>query len=232
MKFIKRLITLFVIIGLIWAGVTIKKGYDFYCDALEKKPLFDTIEELKSNPHYTLYENIPEFYFKALVAVEDRRYYKHPGFDIIGTTRAIYNDIQAGKYLEGGSTISQQLAKNLYFPFDYTLNRKIAEIFMALKIEKEYSKEEVLEIYVNAIYYGSGYYNIYDASMGYFDKTPAELNEYESSLLVGIPNAPSVYSLDVNPGLARQRQKKVLSTMVECGYITQEYADEIINNAK
>jgi len=121
--------------------------------------------------------------------------------------------------LEGGSTISQQLAKNLYFPQDNTLERKIAEVFMALKIEREYEKKDVLEFYVNGIYYGSGYFCIYDAAQGYFNKKPIDMSDDECTLLAGIPNAPSVYSLDVNPDLARQRQEKVIECMLECRYI-------------
>lgn len=232
MKFIRNLIIIALLVLVVWAGIVIKNGYDFYNDALEDKSLESVIEEITSKTHYTEYKEIPEVYFNALVAVEDRRYYSHNGFDIIGTIRAIYNDLKAKEYLEGGSTISQQLAKNMYFPFDHTLKRKIAEIFMALKIEREYSKEQILEYYVNIVYYGSGYYSIYDASKGYFGKIPSDMNDYECTLLVGLPNAPSVYSLDVNPDLASQRQKKVLSTMVECGYITEERAEEIMKNKR
>ena len=132
--------------------------------------------------------------------------------------------------LEGGSTISQQLAKNLYFPQDNTLQRKIAEIFMAMKIEREYEKEDVLEFYVNGIYYGSGYYSIYDASKGSFGKEPKDMSDYECTLLVGIPNAPSVYSLDVRPDLAEQRQKKVVECMVDVEYITKEEGNLILAN--
>ena len=222
MKTIKRLLWLILIVLVIVAGVQIKGGYDRYQQALADRPLNEVLEELQSKDNYTQYEDVPEIYYKALVAVEDRRFYKHNGFDIIGTTRAIYNDIKANELLEGGSTISQQLAKNLYFPKDNTLQRKIAEIFMAMKIEREYEKEDVLEFYVNGIYYGSGYYSIYDASIGYFDKEPKDMTDYECTLLAGIPNAPSVYSLDVNPDLAKKRQKKVVSCMVECGYISDE----------
>lgn len=98
---------------------------------------------------------------------------------------------------------------------------------MAFKIEREYEKEEVLEFYVNGIYYGSGYYCIYDASKGYFNKIPAKMNDYECTLLVGIPNAPSVYSLKVNPDLAHKRQEKVLRSMIECEYISKEEAEAI-----
>ena len=155
MKTIKRLLWLFLIIVVIVAGVQIKGGYDKYQQALADRPLNEVLEELQSKDNYTQYEDVPEVYYKALVAVEDRRFYKHNGFDVIGSARAIYNDIKAWELLEGGSTISQQLAKNLYFPQDNTLRRKIAEIFMAMKIEREYEKEDVLEFYVNGIYYGS-----------------------------------------------------------------------------
>ena len=228
MKTIKRLLWLFLIIVVIVAGVQIKGGYDKYQQALADRPLNEVLEELQNKDNYTQYEDVPEIYYKALVAVEDRRFYKHNGFDIIGTTRAIYNDIKANELLEGGSTISQQLAKNLYFPQDNTLRRKIAEIFMAMKIEREYEKEDVLEFYVNGIYYGSGYYSIYDASIGYFDKEPKDMTDYECTLLVGIPNAPSVYSLNNRPDLARQRQKKVIDCMVEVEYITEDEGREIL----
>lgn len=230
MKTIKRLLWLFLVILVIVAGVQIKGGYDKYQQALADRPLTDVLEELQGKENYTQYEKVPEIYYKALVAVEDRRFYKHNGFDIIGTTRAIYNDIKANELLEGGSTISQQLAKNLYFPQDNTLQRKIAEIFMAMKIEREYEKEDVLEFYVNGIYYGSGYYSIYDASKGYFGKEPKDMSDYECTLLVGIPNAPSVYSLDVRPDLAEQRQKKVVECMVDVEYITKEEGNLILAN--
>lgn len=228
MKTIKRLLWLVLVVLVIVAGVQIKGGYDKYQLAFADRPLAEVIEELQDKEHYTQYRDVPEIYYKALVAVEDWRFYKHNGFDIIGSARAIYNDIKAWELLEGGSTISQQLAKNLYFPQDNTLRRKIAEIFMAMKIEREYEKEDVLEFYVNGIYYGSGYYSIYDASIGYFDKEPKDMTDYECTLLVGIPNAPSVYSLNNRPDLAKQRQKKVIECMVEVEYITEDEGKEIL----
>lgn len=226
-KLIKRFFLLVVIILLIAMGIQLKGGYDKYKAALAEKPLETAVTELQSKENYTKYDDIPDIYFDALIAVEDRRFYKHNGFDVIGTARAIYNDIKAWDWVEGGSTIAQQLAKNMYFPDDHALQRKIAEIFIALKLEKDYGKEKVLELYVNGIYYGSGYYNIYDASMGYFGKIPADMNDYECTLLVGIPNAPSVYSLNVNPELAHKRQEKVLDCMVELEYISQDEAKTI-----
>ena len=228
MKTIKRLLWLFLIVLVIVAGVQIKGGYDKYQQALADRPLAEVLEELQAKDNYTSYDDVPEIYYKALVAVEDRRFYKHNGFDIIGSFRAIYNDIRAWELLEGGSTISQQLVKNLYFPQDNTLQRKIAEILMAMKIEREYEKEDVLEFYVNGIYYGSGYYSIYDASVGYFEKEPKDMTDYECTLLVGIPNAPSIYSLDNRPDLAKQRQEKVIECMVDVEYITEEEGRNII----
>ena len=232
MKIIKRTLLFLVIILLVVAGIQIKGGYDKYKAALAEKPLETAVSELQSKENYTKYEDIPKIYYDALIAVEDRRFYKHNGFDIFGTTRAIYNDLKAWDWVEGGSTIAQQLAKNMYFQDDHAIQRKIAEIFMALKLERDYGKEKVLELYVNGIYYGSGYYCIYDASMGYFDKSPAEMNDYECTLLVGIPNAPSVYSLKVNPELAHQRQDKVLECMVELDYISEEESREISENKR
>lgn len=218
MKKIRKLLLLVIVMFIAFCAYEIKLGYDKYIEALNVLPLKTAVSELKSKDNYTAYKDIPQIYFDAVVSVEDRRFYKHNGFDFIGTSRAVYNDIRAWELLEGGSTISQQLAKNMYFPQDKSIERKIAEIFMALKIEKEYEKQDVLELYVNGIYYGSGYYCIYDASKGYFHKKPIDMTDDECTLLAGIPNAPSVYSLDVNPDLAYQRQKKVIECMAECGY--------------
>lgn len=227
MKKIKRILLFIFLVLAVAGGFQIKGGYDKFQNALLQNPLDDVMYELQCKENYAEYGEIPPIYFDAVVAVEDRRFYTHSGFDIIGTTRAIYNDIRAGSLQEGGSTITQQLAKNLYFPQDNSLQRKIAEIFMAVEIEKQYSKEKILELYVNAVYYGSGYYSIYDASMGYFGKPPIDMTDYECTLLAGIPNAPSVYSLDVNPDLAYMRREKVVSCMVECGYIDENH--ELLN---
>ena len=231
-KTVKRLFLIILLLLSVCVGFLIKSGYDRYTEAVLQKPLETVIEELQSKENYTSYENVPQVYFDALVAVEDRRFYYHNGFDIIGTTRAIYNDIRHKKLMEGGSTISQQLAKNLYFPQDNSPVRKIAEIFMAVEMEKKYEKTEILEFYVNAVYYGSGYYCIYDASVGYFSKPPSEMSDYECTLLSGIPNAPSVYSLNVNPDLAYQRQEKVVRCMVECEYISESEAAEILSGGR
>ena len=147
---------------------------------------------------------------------------------MIAIARALWHDIQAGKMVEGGSTITQQLAKNQFFTQKKELTRKIAEVFMVREIEKLYEKDEILELYINSIYYGEGYYCIYDASMGYFGKEPIDLTARECTLLAGIPNAPSVYAPTANPDLALQRQRQVVQDMVTWGYLTQEEAAAIL----
>lgn len=127
----------------------------------------------------------------------------------------------------GGSTITQQFIKNLLFTQDKKMERKVAEVFAALKMESNYTKEEIFELYANTVYFGNGYYGIYQASMGYFGKEPSELTDYESAILAGIPNAPSVYSPDTNIELVSQRAKQVLNSMIRNKLITKEEAERI-----
>ncbi|MDY3929393.1 MAG: biosynthetic peptidoglycan transglycosylase [Clostridia bacterium] len=229
MKTIKRFFAFLILIVIAVSAGIIYLGYNKYIKALEAKPLDAAAEEVRSIEHYTQITEVPQIYIDAVVATEDRRFYYHNGFDIVGTARAIITDIKERKLVEGGSTITQQLAKNLYFPADNSPTRKIAEIFMAVNIEKEYAKEDIFELYMNVIYFGSGYYNIYDASMGYFEKIPANMNDYESTLLAGVPNAPSLYSPKVNSELAHKRQEKVVDCLLKSKYIDEERADKILS---
>ena len=129
---------------------------------------------------------------------------------------------------EGGSSITQQVAKNVYFTQEKTALRKIAEVFMALEIEKNYDKDEILELYLNTSYFGDGYYTIKDACKGYFDKELMQMTDYEAILLAGIPNAPSVYAPTKNPDLAKQRQMQVMEKMIKYGYLTEKEAENIL----
>jgi membrane peptidoglycan carboxypeptidase len=177
------------------------------------------VAQIQSIEHYTPYSQLQKTYVEAVIAAEDKRFETHKGYDLLSVGRAVWNNIKSGSLQEGGSTITQQLARNMYFEQDKKISRKLAEIFVAREIEKLYDKDEIFELYVNSIYFGSGYYNIYDASMGYFEKKPSQLSDYEATMLAGIPNAPSVYSPDVNPDLAEQRRQQVISCMVDEGYI-------------
>ncbi len=229
MKKFKKILLVLILIILSILAIYIGQGYKMYKNALDDKPLEEMVQEIRSQKSYTKISNIPDIYKDAVIAVEDHRYYDHKGIDIIAIGRALLNDIRARELIEGGSTITQQLAKNMYFTQDKTLTRKIAEVFMAKKIESNYNKEEILELYVNYIYYGSGYYDIKSASLGYFDKEPQDLTEGESIMLAGIPNAPSVYNPKVSPKLARERQKQVIDKMIKYGKLSEGKADEILS---
>ena len=229
MKKFKKILLLLILIILSILAIYIGQGYKMYKNALDDKPLEEMVQEIRSQKSYTKISNIPDIYKDAVIAVEDHRYYDHKGIDIIAIGRALLNDNRARELIEGGSTITQQLAKNMYFTQDKTLTRKIAEVFMAKKIENNYNKEEILELYVNYIYYGSGYYDIKSASLGYFDREPQDLTEGESIMLAGIPNAPSVYNPKVSPRLARERQKQVIDKMIKYGKLSEGKADEILS---
>ena len=166
-------------------------------------------------------------YLNAVVAVEDHRFEQHFGIDLIAIGRAAWNNLTTWSLREGGSTITQQLAKNMYFTQEKSFIRKVAEMFVAFQLEHTYTKDEILELYVNSIYFGDGYYGIGDACKGYLNKAPIEMTNYECTLMAGIPNAPSVYSLTENPALAEQRQKYVVRQMVKYGYITEDQAQSI-----
>lgn len=204
------------------------RGFNAYQEAVNAESFDAMAAEIESTPGYTHISNIPQCYIDAVIAVEDHRYYLHPGFDIIATGRAFVNNIRAGGIVEGGSTITQQLAKNEYFTQDQNIDRKVAEMFMAFGMESHFSKEKILELYVNSIYFGEGYYGLYEASMGYFGKEPSQLTDYEATMLAGIPNAPSVYAPTVNPELAGQRQAQVVNKMVDYCMITKTQAQEIL----
>ena len=227
-KFLKRIVTAIIVTLITIGGIFTYQGYTMYQEALTETSIIQMRDKIKEDTkNFTEIEDVPEIYLDALVAVEDKRFYSHKGVDIISICRAILTDIKELELVEGGSTITQQLAKNTYFTQKKELIRKIAEVFMAFEYENELSKEEILELYINTCYYGDGYYSIADAADGYFDKKVEDMNTYECTLLVGIPNAPSVYAPTKNPELAKERQFQVLSKMLDQGYITEEEVGRI-----
>ena len=203
------------------------KGFGMYWKAVHEKSLAERVEDVRNSEHFTAYSELPQFYIDATLAVEDHRFRWHFGIDPIAVCRALWIDIKAGSFVEGGSTITQQLAKNLLFSQEKKVERKIAEMIAALRMELKYTKQDIFELYVNTAYYGSGYYGIYQASMGYFGKEPSELTDYEAAILAGVLNAPSAYSPDNHKDLAQQRANQVLNKMVKYGIITREEADAI-----
>ena len=225
--FIGRLALAALILVVLVEVYFLARGFNLYREAIEEAGLDEMAASIQSSESFTPIDELPDLYLQAVVAVEDHRFYAHPGFDAIATARALVNDLKAGAIVEGGSTITQQLAKNLYFSQEKEMTRKAAEVFMAFDLERNYSKEEILELYVNTIYFGDGYYTVADASEGYFGKAPEEMTKYESTLLAGIPNAPSRYAPTKNPVLAEKRQMQVLRRMEDCGYFSAEEAETV-----
>ncbi|NLC88117.1 MAG: transglycosylase domain-containing protein [Clostridiaceae bacterium] len=229
MKFFKRLLLIILLAILLVGSIIFFNGYKLYKTTLDSKSLTDKISEIKNNNSYVSYDKVPDYYLNAIIAVEDHRFKDHGPIDVISIGRAIVSNVQSKELNEGGSTITQQVAKNLYFiTEDNVISRKIAEILVAIDLEKNYSKDQILEFYINTIYFGEGYYGIKQASNGYYDKDPIDLTLNEATILAGVPNAPSVYAPTVNPDLAKNRQGKVIRSMVEYNYLSQDEADKIV----
>ena len=177
--------------------------------------------------------NVPKNLINALVATEDKNFYKHSGYDLFGILRSAFANVKAGRTVQGASTITQQLARILFLSNERSFNRKIKEIIISARIEKSISKSQILEMYLNNVYLGSGTYGAAGAASAYFNKPLKDLTLAECALIAGLPQAPSVYSPYNNKELALKRRNQVLKRMYKMKYITKdEYkkaADEPIN---
>ena len=222
MKTIKRIVIFIIIIGIVICGYITYNGYKLYSSVISKMSIEEKVEEIRSKKNYTTIDKIPKDFCNAVIAIEDNRFRKHGAIDIRSIGRAVVTNIKNMKLIEGGSTITQQLAKNMYFSQSKKFTRKIAEILIADDLEKNYDKDEILELYLNIIYFGDGYTGIYNASMGYYNKAPNELNLDEITMLAGLPNAPSVYALSNNPKFAKERQEEVIKAMYLYNYISTD----------
>jgi len=169
-------------------------------------------------------DNIPDHVQEAFVAIEDSRFYEHHGLDVKAIGRALYRDILAGGKVEGGSTITQQLAKNVFLTNDKSWLRKTKEAVIAINLERSYSKEKILEMYLNQIYFGHGAYGIQSASTMFFNKPASELSVEEGAMLAGLPKAPSNYSPINHPEESKDRRDLVLTLMEKHDYLTPEEA--------
>jgi penicillin-binding protein 1A len=167
---------------------------------------------------------VPSGLKNALIAIEDERFYQHHGIDTQGLVRALLADLYRRRALEGGSTLSQQLVKLLYMGGDDDGVRKVENLLITVKIEARYSKAEILESYLNSVYFGHGAWGIGAASQIYFHRAPSQLDLARASMLAGLPQSPSYYDLYRNPCAARARQYAVLAQLVHDGYITQAQA--------
>jgi len=176
-------------------------------------------------------ETIPRYLKEALVATEDRKFYKHSGVDLKGITRAIIKDIKAGEFIEGASTITQQLSKTLFLTPRKTLVRKIKEAILAFQLERRYTKDEILELYLNQVYFGSGAYGAESAAKIFFGKSVKDLSLAECALVAGMPKSPSRYSPLVNPELAIKRRNTVLTQMRNTDIISDAEYRQAVNEA-
>ena len=165
---------------------------------------------------------IPDYLKQAVIATEDRQFYEHTGIDLKGILRAIIKDIRAGEFVEGASTITQQLAKTLFLTPRKSIMRKLKEAFLAFQIERRHTKDEILELYLNQVYFGSGAYGVESAARTFFGKPANELTLAECALVAGLPKSPSRYSPLVDKSLALKRRAVVLKQMERTGMITQE----------
>lgn len=182
------------------------------------------------NREYIEIDKIPKQLQEAFVAIEDQRFYDHGGIDFKAIARALYRDIVARSLVEGGSTITQQLAKNVFLSHEKKLMRKTEEVLIAINLEKEYSKEKILEMYLNYIYFGHGAYGISSAAQVYFDKSVEDLELNEIALLAALPKGPGYYSpfIEGNEERSENRRKVVLNVMYEQGKISKEERDTAI----
>ncbi len=236
MKTIKKILKILLIILLFIIFCYI--GIKIYAKMSAKLPinsansfyLYDKDGKSLSNEtnEWIKLDKISDNLINATISIEDKNFYNHHGFDYFRILKAMFVNIINRKTLQGASTISQQYAKNLFLDFDKTWNRKIEEAFLTLRLEAHYNKDEILEGYLNTINYG-GIFGIENASKYYFNKSASELSLAEASMLAGIPKSPSNYSPLANPEAAKERQKLILETMVNNGYITKEEKDKAYN---
>lgn len=215
LRLLRRVLLAALALVLLVALAVAWRGYALYREALAAHPIEQAVEDVRSRPGYVSTEELPETYLRAVVAIEDHRFYEHGGIDLIAIGRAAWHDLTTLSLEQGGSTITQQLAKNLFLSQEKDLSRKAAEVFLAFDLEARYEKDEILELYVNTSYFGDGRTGIGPAARGYLGKEPSQMTEGECALMAGLPNAPSALSAD--PELAWARAELVLAQMERYG---------------
>lgn len=237
-KTVLCIVTIFVVMltgigcGFLTASINTKPNLADDIRPPASSQIYDTNGNLIANVHAT--ENrvlvkinkIPKDLQNAFVAVEDARFYDHYGVDPRGILRAVWANFTDGSVSEGGSTITQQLAKNAYLTQERTLKRKVQEMFLALQLERQYTKQEILELYLNQIYFGQGAYGVQAAAQTYFGKNVEDLNLSECAMLAGIPKSPNYYSPLNNLAAATERKDTVLDQMEKYGYINASKAKQ------
>lgn len=229
----KKLFRIFLFLLLILTVVLVTlfgQGYFRYERETSAVPLSKAVEGYTEKEDYVPFDQIDEDFVQAVISVEDKRFFERRGYDLIALCRALYHNFLAKDFIEGGSTISEQIAKNLYLGgFINGLEEKTAGIFLMMALERKYSKEELFALYANMNYYGDGYWGIGEAAKGYYGCGADDLSPGQAAILAGIPNAPAIYQLSDGYEQAKERQAWVLQTMVNNGYMTEAEAEEALS---
>lgn len=228
MKHWKKLAITVILLVISVIAVPTYLGYRQYQAAINETPLQEKVENIKAQDNYVSYEHISPYLINATIAVEDHRFFDHHGFDALATARALVNNLTGNGMKAGGSTITQQLAKNMYFAYEPSFIRKIAELYVVFHLEHQYSKTEILALYLNIINYGDNHIGINEAANGYFGVEPEELNLAQASMLAGLPQSPANYQLSDHYENAKARQKQVLEAMVKRKMISEEQMQEAL----
>lgn len=226
MKRWMRVIVYVAVSMVLCISILVYRGYRQYKDAISERPITQRIQEIETREDFVPYDQLPNDLVQATLAIEDHRFFHHHGIDYLATARALFQNI-VGYQRSGGSTITQQLAKNLYFDYEPSITRKIAEVFVAHDLERMYTKEQLFSYYVNIINYGDGYIGISAAADGYFHVTSDQLNLNQCTLLAGLPQSPANYQLSNHFDRALKRQKQVLQAMVDQDMISLKEMNQI-----
>jgi len=188
-----------MVVALVVTLPIVKSGYDMYKEAIAQTSLVNRIESLKNDSNYVTLKAIAPDFLSMVIESEDRMFYTHNGINLISTARAMLKNVLAGSTVEGGSSITQQLAKNMYFSFEKRYERKVAELFVAFDLEKVASKDEILEMYCNIAYFGEGRYGIREATLHYYDLEPIEILTEQALVLVKTLKSPNYYNPNMEP---------------------------------
>lgn len=194
MRALAGAVILCMVIGMLISVPTVIGGYHMYRSAVDKVSVEQKVAQIESAKDYVKLGDISKDFKRGIVKSEDRRFYYHPGFDVIAIGRAAIADLAAGSMVQGGSTITQQLAKNMYFANNRTLKRKVAEIFVARQLEKKYTKNQILELYCNAIYYGQDCVGLKEATRHYYRIDPSQLKGTQAEQLINTIKCPEYYN--------------------------------------
>ena len=214
----KKLIKAFALTIMACFMVLLVLGFIEYRSVIREMPIQDKVASIMQKDDYVPIDEISDYLKVATISTEDKRFYKHQGVDLIAYGRILYVFITSEQISGGGSTITQQLAKNMYFSFQPSIIRKVAEFFVTKDLERLYDKDTLLELYLNIINYGDNNIGIASASMNYFHVEPADLSFDQATLLAGIPQSPANYQLSNHEDQARLRQQAVLATIEDNGY--------------